>query len=82
MTDLGMPTLIELPGPEDCARLCRELGLQFVELNMHLSRSVYFTLPAAGRSPGPWSCHAFACFSRGGKAGCRPGTGARANKPK
>lgn len=36
MTDLGMPTLIELPGPEDCAGLCRELGLQFIELNMNL----------------------------------------------
>lgn len=36
MTDLGMPTLIELPSLEDCARLCRELGLQFVELNMNL----------------------------------------------
>lgn len=34
--DFGMPTLIELPEPEDCARLCRELGLQFVELNMNL----------------------------------------------
>jgi len=36
MIDFGMPTLIELPEPEDCARLCRELGLQFVELNMNL----------------------------------------------
>lgn len=36
MTDLGMPTLIELPELEDCAGLCRELGLQFVELNMNL----------------------------------------------
>lgn len=34
--DFGMPTLIELPELEDCARLCRELGLQFVELNMNL----------------------------------------------
>ena len=34
--ELGMPTLIELPEPEDCAGLCRELGLQFVELNMNL----------------------------------------------
>lgn len=34
--ELGMPTLIELPEPEDCARLCQELGLQFVELNMNL----------------------------------------------
>jgi len=36
MIDFGMPTLIELPEPKDCARLCRELGLQFVELNMNL----------------------------------------------
>ena len=32
----GMPTLIELPEIEDCAALCRELGLQFVEFNMSL----------------------------------------------
>lgn len=32
----GMPTLIELPEIEDCAALCRELGLQFVEFNMNL----------------------------------------------
>ena len=36
MMDLGMPTLIELPEIADCAKLCRELGLQFVELNMNL----------------------------------------------
>lgn len=36
MTDFGMPTLIELPDPENCGALCRELGLQFVELNMNL----------------------------------------------
>ncbi len=36
MTDLGMPTLIELPEMEDCAALCAELGLQFVELNMNM----------------------------------------------
>ena len=29
-----MPTLIELPDAESCAALARELGLQFVELNM------------------------------------------------
>ena len=32
----GMPTLIELPEIEDCAALCRNLGLQFVEFNMNL----------------------------------------------
>ena len=36
MLELGMPTLIELPELADCAQLCRELGLQFVELNMNL----------------------------------------------
>ena len=34
--DFGMPTLIELPEIPDCAALCRQLGLQFVELNMNL----------------------------------------------
>jgi sugar phosphate isomerase/epimerase len=34
--DLGMPTLIELNSLEACAALCRELDLQFVELNMNL----------------------------------------------
>ena len=32
----GMPTLIELPDIEDCAALCRDLGLQFIEFNMNL----------------------------------------------
>ena len=32
----GMPTLIELNTVEDCAAICKELGLQFVELNMNL----------------------------------------------
>lgn len=36
MMDFGMPTLIELPAPAACAVLCRDLGLQFVELNMNL----------------------------------------------
>ena len=36
MTDLGMPTLIEIPEIEDCAALCAELELQFVELNMNM----------------------------------------------
>ncbi len=36
MRQLGMPTLIELPEIEDCAKLCCELGLQFIELNMNL----------------------------------------------
>lgn len=32
MIDIGMPTLIELPEIDDCAGLCRELGLQFIDL--------------------------------------------------
>ena len=32
----GMPTLVELSSLEENARLCAELGLQFVELNMNL----------------------------------------------
>lgn len=32
----GMPTLIEIKSLEICAELCRELGLDFVELNMNL----------------------------------------------
>lgn len=36
MNAFGMPTLIELPNIEDCAKLCSELGLQFIELNMCL----------------------------------------------
>ena len=31
-----MPTLIELPGIEDCAVLCKALNLDFIELNMNL----------------------------------------------
>ncbi len=34
--DFGMPTLIETETLEDCAQLCRELGLRFIELNMNL----------------------------------------------
>lgn len=34
--DFGMPTLVELPNLEENVRLCAELGLQFVELNMNL----------------------------------------------
>ncbi len=36
MLRFGLPTLIELPDLEDCAARCRELGLDFVELNMNL----------------------------------------------
>lgn len=34
--DFGMPTLIENDTLEDNAKLCNELGLQFIELNMNL----------------------------------------------
>lgn len=36
MLQLGMPTLVELPDIEDCAKLCNWLGLQFIEFNMCL----------------------------------------------
>jgi hypothetical protein len=29
----GMPTLIETPRIEDCAKLCSDLALDFIELN-------------------------------------------------
>ncbi len=34
--EFGMPTLIELAGLEENARLCNSLGLKFIELNMNL----------------------------------------------
>lgn len=34
--DFGMPTLIETKNLEECAVLCKKLGLQFIELNMNL----------------------------------------------
>lgn len=33
--DFGMPTLVENRTLDDNVRLCKELGLQFVELNMN-----------------------------------------------
>ena len=33
---IGMPTLIETSTLEECAKLCAELGLDFIELNMNL----------------------------------------------
>lgn len=36
MLKLGMPTLIETDTLEECAALCRELNLDFIELNMNL----------------------------------------------
>ncbi len=43
--DWGMPTLIEAPGPEESARLCRELGFSFVELNMNLPEYQQLDVP-------------------------------------
>ncbi len=36
LVNYGMPTLIETSTLEDCAKLCAELGLDFIELNMNL----------------------------------------------
>ena len=35
-TNFGMPTLIETSTLEECAKLCAELSLDFIELNMNL----------------------------------------------
>ncbi len=43
--DWGIPTLIELPGPEESARLCRELGFSFIELNMNLPEYQQLDVP-------------------------------------
>ena len=43
----GMPTLIELPDMEDCAALCKELELQFIEFNMNLPQYQPDTLDKA-----------------------------------
>ena len=32
----GMPAMLELPGFADCAEVCAQLGLDFVELNMNM----------------------------------------------
>ena len=36
LTNYGMPTLIETSTLEECAKLCAELGLNFIELNMNM----------------------------------------------
>ena len=33
--DFGMPTLIENDSIESCVKLCKELSLDFIELNMN-----------------------------------------------
>ena len=34
--NFGMPTLIEASSLEECVKLCTELGLDFIELNMNM----------------------------------------------
>ena len=34
--EFGMPTLIEAAELDACAALCRQLGLEFIELNMNM----------------------------------------------
>lgn len=36
MIEYGMPTLLEFNDIEECAQLCAELGLRFIEINMNL----------------------------------------------
>ena len=36
LTNYGMPTIIETSTLEECVKLCAELGLDFIELNMNL----------------------------------------------
>lgn len=36
LTNYGMPTLIETSALEECAKLCTESGLDFIELNMNM----------------------------------------------
>ena len=47
MLKFGMPTLIETASIEECAALCRELGLQFVEMNMNLPQYQVENIDAA-----------------------------------
>lgn len=44
---LGMPGMIELADAESCARVCRELGLQFVELNSNFPQYQLKNMDAA-----------------------------------
>ena len=41
MLKLGMPTMVEMRSIEEGAALCRELGLEFLELNINFPQ---FTL--------------------------------------
>ena len=46
MLRFGMPTLIETDTIEECAALCRELGLEFIEMNMNLPQYQVQTMDA------------------------------------
>ena len=47
MLRFGMPTLIETATIEECAALCREVGLEFIEMNMNLPQYQVQTMDAA-----------------------------------
>lgn len=46
MFRFGMPTLIETASIEECAALCQELGLEFIEMNMNLPQYQVQTMDA------------------------------------
>ena len=41
----GIPTLLEAPGPEGAAALCRQLGFGFIELNMNMPQYQRWDVP-------------------------------------
>lgn len=47
MIKFGMPTLIETASIEECAGLCREAGLSFIEMNMNLPQYQIQTMDAS-----------------------------------
>ena len=47
MLKFGMPTLIETATIEECAALCRDCGLQFIEMNMNLPQYQVQAMDAA-----------------------------------
>lgn len=47
MLKFGMPTLIETDSIEECAALCHEAGLSFVEMNMNLPQYQLQTMEAS-----------------------------------
>ena len=44
---LGMPAMIETPSVRHCAQVCRQLGLDFVELNLNFPQFLLHKLDAA-----------------------------------